>query len=132
VAMFTSALKILGPVFFLVAALHLALGLGADELLGAQVTEQMKSEPTLDSQNRFYGVAFALYGAVLILCARDLNRYEPVLKATLYIFFLAGLSRIVSWLTHGKPAPLVIALAAVELIAPPILLFWLSRARNAA
>jgi hypothetical protein len=132
VATFTIALKILGPVFFLVALLHLGLGLGADELLGANVTEQMRAEPTLDSQNRFYGVAFALYGAVLLISARDLTRYEPVLKATLYIFFLAGLSRIVSLLTHGKPAPLVIALAAVELVAPPILLFWLSRARNAA
>ena len=130
--MFTIALKTLGPVFFIVAALHLVLGLGADGLLGAQITEQMRTEPTLDSQNRFCGVAFAVYGAILLICAKDLNRYEPILKTTLYIFFLAGLSRVVSWLTHGTPAPLVVTLAAVELIAPPVMLFWLSKARNAA
>lgn len=128
----TIALRILGPLFFLVAALHLALGLGADAMLGAQVTDQMQAEPTLDSQNRFYGVAFALYGVILLICAKDLNRYEPILRATLWVFFLAGLSRGVSWLAVGSPTPPVIALAVVELIAPLVLLLWLSRAHNTA
>lgn len=127
-----TTLKTLGPLFFLVAALHLALGLGADAMLGAEVTSQMRAEPSLDSQNRFYGVAFAVYGAVLLIAASDLKRYAPMLRATLWIFFAAGLSRLVSWLAVGTPAPLILALAAVELVAPPLLLFWLSAASKAS
>lgn len=130
---FVLSLKLLAPVFFVVAALHLTLGLGAEAMLGAQVSPQAAAEPTLDSQNRFYGVAFALYGAVFRLAARDLARFEPLLRASLWVFFAAGLARLVSWLLHGPPAPLVIVLAAVELLAPPLLLLWLrSVTRSAA
>lgn len=125
--LFCRLLKLLAPIFLVVAALHLALGLGADALLGAQVSAQAAAEPSLNSQNRFYGVAFALYGLLLYVCASDLRRYVLILRMTLWVFFFAGLSRVLSWAMQGPPAPMVIGLAAVELIAPPLLLFWLYR-----
>lgn len=128
---FLLSLKWIAPVFVVVAALHLALGLGADALLGAQVTAQAAAEPTLDSQNRFYGVTFALFGVVFHLAARDLPRFEPMLKGALCVFFLAGLSRLLSWATHGQPAQLVVALAAVELVVPPLLFLWLLKVTTA-
>lgn len=129
---FALALKVLCPVFFLVAALHLVLGLHADALLGANIQPSVASEPSLDSQNRFYGVTFSLYGAVLYLCATDLLRYEPVLKAALVCFFLGGVARLVSWAMHGAPAPLVVLLAASELLLPPLLFAWYTKAKSAA
>jgi len=126
---FTLVLKVLAPVFLVVAALHLILGLGADALLGAQVPAAALGEPSLDSQNRFYGVAFAVYGAILYLSARDVPRYEPALKAALYVFFAGGLTRVLSWAIHGRPATLVIVLASTELLAPPLLLLWLAKVR---
>ena len=125
-------LKLISPVFIVVAALHLIYGLQADAMLGAHVTPETALEPSLNSQNRFYGVAFAFYGVALYLCAGDIRRYEPILKALIYVFFLAGVARVISWATHGAPAPLVMLLMATELVLPPALLVWLGRSKNEA
>jgi Domain of unknown function (DUF4345) len=116
--------------FILVALLHLALGLGAEVLLGAVVPADVLEEPSLNSQNRFYGVVFALYGVVFYLCAQDLRRFESFFKATVWVFFLGGLARLLSWATHGTPAPLILALAASELLIPPLLLIWYAKVKN--
>ena len=121
-------LKFSAPVFILVGALHLALGAGADVLLGAQLSADALADATLDSQNRFYGVAFSLYGILFYLCATDLPKYATVLRCVLWVFFAAGLARLVSIATHGIPPPFVLALLALEITLPPILHVWLSKA----
>ncbi len=120
-------LRLLSPVFVVVAVLHLVLGLRADVLLGAAVPPSVVADPTLDSQNRFYGVAFAIYGVILFICAGDLQRYAPVFRAALAVFFLGGVARLVSWAIYGQPSALVIALGLVELVAPALLWAWFSR-----
>ena len=57
----TFLLRISAPIFFLVGALHLAYGVGADALLGAKISAETLLDPALNSQNRFYGVAFTVY-----------------------------------------------------------------------
>lgn len=126
-----SFLKLVSPVFALVGALHLALGVGADALLGARLPQEALSDAALDSQNRFYGVAFALYGVLLYLCATDLRKYATVLRCVLWVFFAAGLARLVSIGTHGVPPPLVLALLASEIPVPPLLHLWLSKVLSA-
>ena len=125
-------LRVLSPIFLVVAGLHLVLGLDADALLGASVSPSTAAEPSLSSQNRFYGVAFGLYGAVLYLCSKDLRAYAPFFRAAMWVFFLAGVARLVSWVQHGAPAPLVITLLATELVVPPLLLAWHAKAANEA
>lgn len=129
---FAKALKVLALVFPLVAALHLLFGLHADAMLGAAVAADTVAEPSLSSQNRFYGVAFALYGVVLYICSIDLQRYEAMFKAVLVVFFMAGAARLVPWVLYGAPAPLVAALLASELLLPPVLWVWYTKARRAA
>jgi hypothetical protein len=124
-------LKVAAPVFVAVGALHLALGVGADVLLGAKLPAEALGDPALDSQNRFYGIAFGLYGVLLYLCATDLPKYATVLRCVLWVFFAAGLARLVSIATHGVPPPLVLALLASELALPPLLHLWLSKALRA-
>ena len=114
-------LRLLAPVFLAVAALHLVLGIQADAMLGTVVTPEMAREPSLASQNRFYGV-------VMFLCAGDLRRYAPILRALLVVFFCAGLARFVAWATLGPPAPMVVGLLVSELVLPPVLWWWLRRA----
>jgi len=120
-------LKLIAPVFLIVSALHLFMGLGADVLLGAQLPVAVVSDPVLDSQNRFYGVAFGLYGVLLYLCATDLSKYELVLRCTLAVFFFAGVARVVSIALYGLPSLLVLALLLVELLGPVALWLWLAR-----
>jgi hypothetical protein len=120
-------LKVVAPVFLIVGALHLVLGLNADVLLGAKVPTEALRDPALDSQNRFYGVAFTVYGVLLFVAATDLPKYATVLRCVLWVFFAAGVARLVSIATHGTPPAPVVILLGSELLAPPLLLFWLSR-----
>ena len=120
-------LKLLAPVFFIVGALHLVLGLGADALLGAKVSTEAMTDPALDSQNRFYAVAFTLYGVLLFLCSTDIPKYAPVLRCVLWVFFAAGLARFVSIALHGSPPPMIWLLLVGEVLPPPLLAWWLSR-----
>ena len=131
-AWYSNLLKLAAPIFVLVGALHLVLGLGADVLLGAKLSQEAMSDPVLDSQNRFYGVSFTLYGVLLFLCASDLPKYKSVLRCVLWVFFAGGLARLVSFFAVGAPSVQVIGLAATELLLPPILLVWLSRLEAAS
>ena len=124
---FTLFLRFTAPVFLLVGALHLALGVGADVMLGAKLPSAALSDAVLDSQNRFYGIAFTLYGVLFLICASDLKKYATVLRAVLWVFFAAGLARLVSIAVHGLPSMLVLVLLDTELILPPVLLVWLSK-----
>lgn len=119
--------KIAALIPILVGVLHLVLGLNADVLLGANLPAPVIADPVLDSQNRFYGVAFMLYGVCLYLGGSDLKRYLPVVRWALWIFFAAGMSRLLSILFYGVPPPLVITLLLVEVVGTPVLLIWLAR-----
>ena len=121
-------LKALAPVILAVSALHVALGGGADVLLGARLPAEVLADPALNSQNRFYGVAFGLYGVLLYLCSTNLAKYATVLRCVLWVFFAGGLARLVSIATHGPPPPLVVVLLITELVVPPLLILWLSKA----
>ena len=112
-------------VFFLVAALHLVLGLKSDVLLGALVPESVLHDPVLDSQNRFYGTSFSLYGVLLLISAGNLEKYVTVLRGTLWCFFAAGLARLVSIFMYGAPSTAVVSLLLSELLLPPLILWWL-------
>jgi hypothetical protein len=95
----------LALVVFLVGVLHLALGVRADVLLGAKVSAAAISDPTLDGQGRFHGVAFAVYGVLLLLCASDVRRYAVALRWALWVFFAAGVARLVPVAVYGVPPP---------------------------
>jgi Domain of unknown function (DUF4345) len=123
-----SFLKVIAPVFIVVSAVHLVLGVGADVLLGAKLPVAALTDAALDSQNRFYGVAFSLYGILLYVCATDLPKYATVLRCLLWVFFAAGLARFVSIAIHGVPPVLILALLATEIALPPMLHIWLSKA----
>lgn len=122
-----AVLRLAAVVIIMVSGLHLALGLGADVLLGAKVPPDVVRDPVLDSQNRFLGTAFALYGVLLALAATDVKRHSVMLQCCLWCFFAGGLARLVSVAVYGAPSIAVIALAALEIVPPPLLLLWLRR-----
>ena len=124
---YTTALRLLAPVFPAVSALHLALGVKAEVLLGADLPDQAVDDPTLDSQDRFYGVFFSLPAVLLLLAAHDLPRYRPVLRAVLWATFAGGLARLVGWQAKGRPSAPILGLLAIELAVPPAMDIWLHR-----
>ena len=73
-----------------------------------------------------------MFGAVFLLAAQDLQRYEPVFRAALAIFFLGGLARVASMALAGWPTPPVVGLTVIELLLPPILWIWASRRQGRA
>ena len=99
-------------------------------LLGSAIPLEAISDPVLDSQNRFYGISFTLYGFLLFLCATDIPRYHVILKCVIWVFFAAGLARFVSIAIYGIPSGPVLLLLASELILPPLLAVWLNRELN--
>lgn len=127
---FILSLRILSMIFIIVSLLHLYMGIQADATLGAPITTQMASEPSLDSQNRFYGVAFSLFGIALLICSNDLRRYEPMMMATFAVLFLAGIARVVAWTASGAPSELIIDILYADLLLPPIFYFWYKKICN--
>lgn len=116
---FACTLRVLAVSLLAVSMLHLALGLRADVLLGIALPESVIASPGLSSQNRFFGVAYALYAVVLWLAAGDLPRFRPVLRAALWLTLLAGLARVLPLLQYGVPPVPVLLLLATELLVPP-------------
>ena len=114
-------LKLLGVAFVLVGLGHVALGPGADMLLGANLSETSRLDPVLDSQNRFYGAAFTLYGVLLYYCSNDLARFLPILQIVFVVFFLSGVARLVSIAVVGWPSGLVMVLLVIEFVLPPVM-----------
>ena len=124
---FVLTLRILSVAFIATALLHLLFGLQADAMLGAPVSPAMASEPSLDSQNRFYGITFSLLGVALLISSTDLDRYRPIIIAVLGVLFAAGLARALSWGIYSAPAPMIIAILCADLLLPPLLFLWLRR-----
>jgi Domain of unknown function (DUF4345) len=124
---FIWAIRALGVGCIIAGLTHVVLGLGADTLLGAA---KIGSDATRDSQDRFYGAIFAVYGFLMFLFVTDLRRYGPALKTLLAVFFLGGVARLVSMIFTGLPSPYVIGLLATELAFPPLLWWWLNRASH--
>jgi hypothetical protein len=124
---YTGFLRITAIVFFIVAGSHLVLGLNADILLGARAPADVVSDPVLDSQNRFFGAVFGIYGVLFLLCAQDLSKYATVLRCTLWCYFAGGLARLVSIGIHGTPSPLVLSLLATEILLPTFFFWWLGQ-----
>lgn len=118
-------LRLLALGFIMAGLSHVALGPAADRLLGAVIT----GDAGLDSQNRFYGAAFTLYGLIFWVAASDVERHTVMLRLALVAFFLGGLARIASIVLMGWPPPMILALLASEIILPPVIFWRLHRVR---
>ncbi len=123
---FPAALKLMAVMCLIPALLHGFLGVDGDMLIGVPDQSQLP-DPTLDSQNRFYGVAFGLYAVLLWISASDIRQYSSILRVLFAMIFLAGCSRFLAFFAYGWPSPEVTFLWAIEILLPPILWFWLGR-----
>jgi hypothetical protein len=120
-------LRIMAITILLAGSSHLLLGVGAEALVGAKLSAETLAEPSLNSQNRFYGTSYMIYGILLWVCTRDMDRYALIFRILLWMTFAAGFTRIISILLHGWPSSTIIALAVSELLLPPFVFWWQRR-----
>jgi Domain of unknown function (DUF4345) len=103
---------------------HALSGVRGDWFIGLAPVDVV--DPSLDSQNRFYGAAFLLYGILFNFCSRDLPRYKDILKIAFGTMFLAGCTRGLTVAFYDWPTWQVCALWFSEMALPPIAWLWLN------
>ena len=95
-------LKILSVTILAIGALKVTLGAKADRLLDPSISLETVLHPSVDSQIRFYGAAFSVYGVLLWMCSNDMKKYADFFKVLMIVFFLAGVARIPSALIEAS------------------------------
>ena len=76
----------------------------------------------IDSEMRFYAAIWMAYGATALWVSRGLPKRVQALRLMLGVFWLGGLGRALSLVTHGAPHPLFSVLMWIELVLPPVLI----------
>ena len=115
----------MGSGIVLIALGHIILGPYSEVLLGSNISEVSMLDPTVDSQNRFYGTVFSLFGVLLILCSRNVLANKTILYSVFWVFFAGGVARLISISVVGYPPLLVNILTGIELILPLVFIIYL-------
>lgn len=114
-------LLVLGAVA--IGAGGLVMVLGATTIVGVD-----DPSPAVDSEMRFFATWYVAAGLYLLTAAKDLDAKTPAIRGVIVAFGLAGVARAISWGMVGRPPALAIALMAIELLLPVVVLPWLARA----
>jgi len=105
----------------------------ATMLFGASIVpDRGHVTPSVDSEMRFYGVWYAAAGVLLLRTVRTVETAGTTVRAVAACFFLAGCSRVISLVVLGRPHVTQLALMALELALPPLIVLWQSRVSREA
>jgi hypothetical protein len=97
----------------------LSVVFGASSVLGARdVTAGV------DSEMRFYAVWYVVAGAFLLRSTRRVESETWTIRLIAAAFFVAGCSRILSWVAVGRPHLSQLVLMVIELILPLVVVPW--------
>lgn len=120
----TSVLKfvilLFGIVCIGISLMHIAIGPSA-------IPGSVPVNATMDSEDRFYATLFLGFGAALVWCSRNLRDRGDTFKVLLLVFFLGGISRLISAIQVGPPNTFFQLMWAFELVLPPIFWLWHKR-----
>ncbi len=107
-----------------VAAGAFAVATGPEGQLGGEAVNA-----NVESEYRFYAALWIAYGAAAIRLAPRVRREPAVLTWLMAILFGAGVARAIAWAAAGRPDDGYLALLALELAIPPVLLLAARRSR---
>lgn len=110
-----------GGVIAIVAGLHTVL------VGGKSVAGEGLANPAVESELRFYGAFYAVYGVIVLRVASHADRDADAVRALAGTLLLAGLARAGGWLAVGAPHPAQRGLLAIELAGPPLVVAWQAR-----
>tara|TARA_B100001105_G_scaffold219818_1_gene186905 strand:+ start:7251 stop:7691 length:441 start_codon:yes stop_codon:yes gene_type:complete len=91
---------------------------------GAALPSAALSDPTLNSQLMFAGAIWLGYAPLIWYASCDLRERLLLLRLLFGFVFLSGLARTLAYLRYGSPGFVLTAAIAIELVVPPVIMFW--------
>jgi hypothetical protein len=83
--------------------------------------------PTMAGEDRFFAGMFLCSGVALLWCARDVQHKRVYINLLAAAFFVGGLGRLLAVLLEGVPHPFYVAMLALELVLPPLMVLVAKR-----
>jgi hypothetical protein len=117
---FQAFLALFGVIVIAISLAHLAIGPNA--IIGGSAVN-----PTSDGEDRFYAGIFLCYGVALLWCARDVARKRLFVIFLAAVTFVGGIGRLLSVILVGPPHPFYLAMLAIELGLPPLVVLMAKR-----
>jgi hypothetical protein len=108
-------LRIGGGAAVAIALVHITLGPRA-------IPGSVPVNATMDSEDRFYATLFLAYGVALLWCVREVERKSQVVGFLAATLFAGGVARLISMVAVGLPNAFFMAMTALELLLPPVIL----------
>ncbi len=108
-------LALFGGTVVLISLLHVTLG--PARLLGLGPLD-----PTMDSEDRFYATQFLAFGAVVLSCVPGVEGKTERVRWLALAFFAGGLARLASMAAVGLPNAFFLAMTALELTIPALMI----------
>jgi hypothetical protein len=118
--MFQGFLVLFGVVVIGISLAHLAVG--PDAIIGGSVVD-----PTSDGEDRFFAGMFLCYGLAVLWCARDVQHKRGYVNLLAAAMLVGGIGRLLAVILAGAPHPFYIAMLAVELGLPPLIMLAAKR-----
>jgi hypothetical protein len=86
----------------------------------------------MDSEDRFYATQFLAYGMVVLWCVREVERKTKVVRLLALALFVGGIARLVSMAAVGPPNAFFLAMTALELGVPALMILVQGRVSAAS
>lgn len=111
--------------FLLVLGAVMVVAGAAGVVLGARtVLDPGSFTANVDSETRFFAVWYAAAGVLILYAAHDVASSTILIRVVAGAFFVAGLARLLSWATVGRPHWTQLVLMVVELVLPAVIVAW--------
>ena len=78
-------------------------------------------------QDRFFAGLFLCFGVALLWCARDVQHKRVYVNVLAAAIFVGGIGRLLAVILVGVPHPFYIAMLALELVLPPLMVLAAAR-----
>lgn len=122
---FQAFLVLFGIIVIGISLAHFAVG--PDAIVGGTDVN-----PTSDGEDRFYAGLFLCYGVALLWCARDAQDKRVYVNLLATVLFVGGIGRLLVVVLVGTPHPFYLAMLAVELVLPVLMVLAAARVAGAS
>jgi hypothetical protein len=101
-----------------VIAISLAhMAIGPQAIIGGEAVN-----PTIAGEDRFFAGLLLCSGIALLWCARDVQHKRVYVNLLAAVFFVGGIGRLIAVAVDGTPHPFYLAMLALELGLPPVMI----------